>query len=81
MTDLKLYINCKRCNGTGIFTPEIGEPMSCASCIGTGKYEQEYFNIDSVIDLINVKLDVLTDKINDILDKCNDIKEKCDEIF
>ena len=81
MNNTIIYMRCEQCKGVGTWTPEGQETISCVPCRGTGQYAMTYFNIDSIIDSLNVKLDNLTDKTNDILDKCNDIKEKCDEIF
>lgn len=48
MADIKLYLRCEQCKGVGSYTPQGGETITCGSCNGSGKYEQQHFNIDEL---------------------------------
>lgn len=71
MEELKTYLKCGVCNGTGVFQttsnlqPQIIDP--CPSCGGSG-YD-EVGKIDGC------------DKLTDIQDKLNDIENKLDDIL
>ena len=76
--DIKAYIRCPQCNGTG-------EQYAGGGIGATGPFDCLWPEcVDGYIEWgslrIDPGLDDILDKCNDILDKCNDIKASIDEL-